>query len=63
MIKASKNLTVRIRLLKEELHLYKDCKRLSPQLYYKLLTDLNICKRLYKEEVLKVNLTDLLTTC
>lgn len=60
---ASRNLTVRIRLLKEDLHLYKNCKKLSPDIYNRLLTDLNICKRLYKEEVSKVNVNNLLTTC
>lgn len=60
---ASRNLTVRIRLLKEDLHLYKNCKKLKPDIYNRLLTDLNICKRLYKEEVSKVNVNNLLTTC
>lgn len=64
MVKASKNLTVRLRLLKEQLELIKTIKSYGRKPDKELLKDFNqsltYCKRLYKKELLNTPIKDLL---
>lgn len=64
MVKASKNLSNRVKLLKEQLQLMQVCRsnnrKLDKTVYKDFLKSLKYCKRLYKEEILKADINSLL---
>lgn len=64
MVTASKNLTARIRLLKDLFNQIKTCKQNGRKIETSLLKDFNsllkYTKLLYKKELLNTNIKDLL---
>ena len=67
MVTASKDLTARIRLLKETFEHIKTCKQNGRKIDTSLLKDFNnslkYCRLLYKKELLTADINSLLEDC